>query len=153
MRCSGKRAETADERTTHPDTGALKTGNTPAWQLWAHLAQFGRHLQPTDWVLVGGQMVALSARCSLLCAAASVIGSLTAVQSWARSSWVPTTVAAVRDVGASLEDECSLQIGDRHQRRVGMPLTVTQDPWLRVDAALRADALGAWQTLAAGSTG
>ena len=37
----------------------LKTGNTPAWQLWAHLAQFARHLQPTDWVLVGGQMVAL----------------------------------------------------------------------------------------------
>ncbi len=35
----------------------LKTGNTPAWQLWAQLAQFARHLQPTDWVLVGGQMV------------------------------------------------------------------------------------------------
>ncbi len=32
----------------------LKTGSTPAWQLWAHLAQFARHLQPTDWVLVGG---------------------------------------------------------------------------------------------------
>ena len=35
----------------------LKTGNTPAWQLWAHLAhlaQFARHLQPTDWVLAGG---------------------------------------------------------------------------------------------------
>ena len=37
----------------------LKTGNSPAWQLWAQLAQFARHLQPTDWVLVGGQMVAL----------------------------------------------------------------------------------------------
>ena len=37
----------------------LKTGNTPAWQLWAQLAQFARHLRPTDWVLVGGQMVAL----------------------------------------------------------------------------------------------
>ena len=40
----------------------LKTGNTPAWQLWAQLAQFARHLQPTDWVLVGGQMVALHCR-------------------------------------------------------------------------------------------
>jgi hypothetical protein len=37
----------------------LTTGDTPAWQLWAQLAQFARHLQPTDWVLVGGQMVAL----------------------------------------------------------------------------------------------
>ena len=112
------------------------------------------HPQPTDWVLVGGQMVALSARCSLLSsAAASVTGSLTAVQSWARSELVRTTVATVSDVGASLEDECSLQIGDRRQRRVGMPLTFRLDPWLRTDAARRADALEAWQSLAAGRNG
>ena len=41
----------------------------------------------------------------------------------------------------------------RALRRVGMPHTVTQDPWLRVDAALRADALEAWQTLTTRSTG
>ena len=40
----------------------------------------------------------------------------------------------------------------RALRRVAMPLAITQDPWLRVDAALRADALEAWRTLVTGST-
>ena len=41
----------------------------------------------------------------------------------------------------------------RALRCVGMPLRVTQDPWLRIDAAPRADVFEAWQTLAAGGAG
>jgi hypothetical protein len=40
----------------------------------------------------------------------------------------------------------------RALRKVDMPLTVTQDPWLRLDAALRHGAVEAWETLTAGTT-
>ncbi len=37
----------------------LHETDTPAWQLWAQLATLAHHLKPGDWILVGGQMVAL----------------------------------------------------------------------------------------------
>jgi predicted nucleotidyltransferase len=37
----------------------LHAGDTPAWQLWSQLVELSRHLEPDDWLLVGGQMVAL----------------------------------------------------------------------------------------------
>jgi hypothetical protein len=40
----------------------------------------------------------------------------------------------------------------RALRKVDMPLAVTQDPWLRLDAALRHGAVEAWETLTAGTT-
>ena len=38
---------------------ALHATSAPAWQLWAQVAQLSHHLQLGDWLLVGGQMVAL----------------------------------------------------------------------------------------------
>jgi hypothetical protein len=217
----------------------LKTGNTPAWQLWAQLAQFARHLQPTDWVLVGGQMVALHCHIAgitpgrattdidivanvlvnpnalFACRDAASALDLTAQPSannrrqhrFRNDSLVldvmvpdhlpkhlllrlagrdPVPIVPVPDLQGALVLKARAYLADsrdrgRHQfdlaqlctavddpmtlaaaldskelralSRVGMPLTVTQDPWLRVDAALRADALEAWQTLAVGSTG
>lgn len=239
----------------------LKTGNTPAWQLWAHLAQLAQHLQPNDWVLVGGQMVALHCHIAgntpgrattdidivanvlvnpdalFACRDAAAALNLTAqpsannrrqhrfrndslvldvmvpdhlpkhlllrlagrdpvpidggyralqraahcvISTEAGEAIVPVPdlqgalvlkarayVADSRDRGrhqfdlaqlcAAVDDPMTLAAALdskelRALRRVGMPLSVTQDPWLRVDAALRADALEAWQTLA-GSTG
>jgi hypothetical protein len=37
----------------------LRSGDTPARQLSTPVARLAQHLQPTDWVLVGGQIVAL----------------------------------------------------------------------------------------------
>jgi hypothetical protein len=38
---------------------ALGAASTPAWRLWAQVARLSYELQPDDWLLVGGQMVAL----------------------------------------------------------------------------------------------
>lgn len=38
---------------------ALHATATPAWQLWAQVAKLSNLLQPDDWLLIGGQMVAL----------------------------------------------------------------------------------------------
>lgn len=241
---------------------ALKTGNTPAWRLWSHLAQLAQHLQPTDWVLIGGQMVALHCHIAgiapgrvttdidivanvlvnpnalLACREAASALDLTAQPSatnrrqhrfrndslildvmvpdhmpkhlllrlagrdpvpieggyralqraaeCAISTEAGEAIVPVPDLQGALVLKARAYVADsrdrgRHQfdlaqlcaavddpmmlaaaldskelralRRVGMPLTVTQDPWLRIDATLRADALEAWQTLAAGSTG
>ena len=238
----------------------LKTGDTPAWQLWAHLAQLAQHLQPNDWVLVGGQMVALHCHIAgntpgrattdidivanvlvnpdalFACRDAAAALNLTAqpspnnrrqhrfrndslvldvmvpdhlpkhlllrlagrdpvpieggyralqraahcvISTEAGEAIVPVPdlqgalvlkarayVADSRDRGrhqfdlaqlcAAVDDPMTLAAALdskelRALRRVGMPLSVTQDPWLRVDAALRADALEAWQTLAGGA--
>jgi len=240
----------------------LKTGNTTAWQLWAHLAQLAQHLQPNDWVLVGGQMVALHCHIAgntpgrattdidivanvlvnpdalFACRDAAAALNLTAqpsannrrqhrfrndslvldvmvpdhlpkhlllrlagrdpvpieggyralqraahcvISTEAGDAIVPVPdlqgaivlkarayVADSRDRGrhqfdlaqlcAAVDDPMTLAAALdskelRALRRVGMPLSVTQDPWLRIDAARRADALEAWQTLAAGRTG
>lgn len=245
------------ERLT-PTPVALTIGTTPAWQLWAHLARFAGHLQPTDWVLVGGQMVALHCHIagitpgrattdidivanvlvnpSALFAcrdAASALdltaqpsgnnrrqhrfrndslvldvmvpdhlpkhlslriagrdpvpieGGYRALQRAARcaiTTEAGEAIVPVPDLQGALVLKARAYVADsrdrgRHQfdlaqlcaavhdpmalaaaldskelralRRVTMPLAVTQDPWLRVDAALRADALEAWQTLAA----
>lgn len=37
----------------------LHPSDTPAWQLWSQLVELSRHLELDDWLLVGGQMVAL----------------------------------------------------------------------------------------------
>jgi len=37
----------------------LGASDTSAWEVWAQLVEFSRHLELADWVLVGGQMVAL----------------------------------------------------------------------------------------------
>jgi len=34
----------------------LHAADTPAWQMWSQLVELSRHLQPDDWLLVGGQM-------------------------------------------------------------------------------------------------
>lgn len=189
----------------------LMIGNTPAWQLWAQLAQFARHLQPTDWVLVGGQMVALhchvagitpgrattdidivAKHLSLRLAGRDPVpieGGYRALQRAAQcaiSTEAGEAIVPVPDLQGAFVLKARAYVADsrdrgRHQfdlaqlctavhdpmtlaaaldrkelralRRVGMPLTVTQDPWLRIDTALRADALEAWQTLASGSAG
>ena len=241
---------------------SLKTADTPAWQLWAHLAQLAQHLQPNDWVLVGGQMVALHCHIAgitpgrattdidivanvlvnpdslFACRDAAAELNLTAQPSannrrqhrfrndslvldvmvpdhmpkhlllrlagrdpvpieggyralqraahCAISTEAGDAIVPVPDLQGAIVLKARAYVADsrdrgRHQfdlaqlcaavddpmmlaaaldtrelralRRVGMPLTVTQDPWLRIDAALRADALEAWQTLAAASTG
>jgi len=241
---------------------SLKAADTPAWQLWAHLAQLAQHLQPTDWVLVGGQMVALHCHIAgitpgrattdidivanvlvnpnalFACRDAAAALNLTAQPSannrrqhrfrnnnlvldvmvpdhmpkhllmrlagrdpvpieggyralqraaqCAISTEAGDAIVPVPDLQGALVLKARAYIADsrdrgRHQfdlaqlcaaihdpmtvaagldykerralRRVDMPLTVTQDPWLRIDTALRADALEAWQTLAAGSVG
>jgi predicted nucleotidyltransferase len=38
---------------------SLLQSDTAEWKLWALVAEFGSHLDPTQWVLIGGQMVAL----------------------------------------------------------------------------------------------
>ena len=245
-----------------PTPVSMKTGDTPAWQLWAHLAQFARYLQPTDWVLVGGQMVALHCHIAgvtpgrattdidivanllvnpnalFACRDAASALDLTpqrsannrrqhrfrndnfvldvmvpdhmpkhlvlrlagrdpvpieggyralqraaqcAMSTEAGDAIVPVPdlqgalvlkarayVADSRDRGrhlfdlaqlcAAVDDPMKLAVALdskelRALRRVEMPLTITQDPWLRVDAALRADALEAWQTLTVGRIG
>jgi predicted nucleotidyltransferase len=37
----------------------LLQSETPEWKLWSLVAEFSSHIDPTQWVLVGGQMVAL----------------------------------------------------------------------------------------------
>lgn len=44
-----------------PEPVALRKTDTADWRLWGQLAELARHLDPEDWVLVGGQMVALHA--------------------------------------------------------------------------------------------
>lgn len=241
---------------------SLKAADTPAWQLWVHLAQLAQHLQPTDWVLVGGQMVALHCHIAgstpgrattdidivanvlvnpnalFACRDAAAALNLTAQPSannrrqhrfrnnnlvldvmvpdhmpkhllmrlagrdpvpieggyralqraaqCAISTEGGEAIVPVPDLQGALVLKARAYIADsrdrgRHQfdlaqlcaaihdpmtlaagldskelralRRVEMPLTLNQDPWLRIDTALRADALEAWQTLAAGSVG
>jgi len=38
---------------------SLLRSETPEWKLWSLVAEFSSHIDPTQWVLVGGQMVAL----------------------------------------------------------------------------------------------
>lgn len=38
---------------------SLVAADTPAWRLWQQLARLSQLLEPSDWLLVGGQMVAL----------------------------------------------------------------------------------------------
>jgi hypothetical protein len=38
---------------------SLLRSDTPEWKLWATLAELSSHLVPDQWILVGGQMVAL----------------------------------------------------------------------------------------------
>lgn len=37
----------------------LLTPDTPAWRMWSQLVELSRHLHLDDWLLIGGQMVAL----------------------------------------------------------------------------------------------
>ena len=38
---------------------SLSEGDTPTWAMWSKLVELSRHLRLDDWLLVGGQMVAL----------------------------------------------------------------------------------------------
>jgi hypothetical protein len=42
-----------------PEPIPLRRVDTPAWRVWANLAELSRHLKSEQWALVGGQMVAL----------------------------------------------------------------------------------------------
>ena len=41
------------------DRVSLLRPDTPEWKLWSLVAEFSSHLDPTQWALIGGQMVAL----------------------------------------------------------------------------------------------
>jgi predicted nucleotidyltransferase len=41
------------------DPVSLLRPDTPEWKLWSLVAEFSSHLDPTQWALIGGQMVAL----------------------------------------------------------------------------------------------
>ena len=91
----------------------LKTGDTPAWQLWAHLAQLAQHLQPNDWVLVGGQMVAL--HCHI---AGNTPGRATTdIDIVANVLVNPDALFACRDAAAALNLTAQPSANNRRQHR------------------------------------
>ena len=248
------------ERLT-PAPVSLTSGDTPAWQLWAQVARLAQHLQPTDWVLVGGQMVVLHCHiagvtpgratididivanvlvnpnalfaCRNAAAALDlepqpsannrrqhrfrneslvldvlipdhmpkhmllrvagrdpvpITGGYRALQRAAQceiSTEAGEAIVPIPDLQGALVLKARAYVADsrdrgRHQfdlaqlcaaiddpmtlagtldnkelralRKVDMPLAVTQDPWLRLDAALRHGAVEAWETLTAGTT-
>jgi predicted nucleotidyltransferase len=239
----------------------LRNGDTPAWQLWAQVARLAQHLQPTDWVLVGGQMVALHCHIAgvtpgratididivanvlvnpnalFACRSAAaaldlepqpsannrrqhrfrndnlvldvmvpdhmpkhmllrmagrepvpIAGGYRALQRAAQcdiSTEAGEAIVPIPDMQGALVLKARAYIADsrdrgRHQfdlaqlcaaiddpitlagtldnkelralRKVDMPLAITQDPWLRLDAALRPDAVEAWETLITDTT-
>jgi len=101
---------------TEPLTDApvlLTAGTTPAWQLWSQLALFAGHLRPTDWVLVGGQMVALH------CHIAGVTpGRVTTdIDIVANVLVNPNALAACRHAAAALDLTAQPSADNRRQHR------------------------------------
>ncbi len=92
---------------------ALHAADTPAWQMWAQLVEFSRHLQLDDWLLVGGQMVAL--HCHL---AGLVPGRVTTdVDVIANVVTTNRALSACREAARAMQLEPQPSIDDRRQHR------------------------------------
>ena len=92
---------------------ALHATATPAWQLWAQAAQLSHHLQPADWLLVGGQMVAL--HCHL--AGITPGRATTDIDVVANIVVTPDALFACREAARALNLEPQPSVDGHHQHR------------------------------------
>jgi predicted nucleotidyltransferase len=92
---------------------SLHATDTPAWQLWSQLVELSRHLHIDDWLLVGGQMVAL--HCHL--AGITPGRATTDIDVVANVVTTARALSACREAARAMKLEPEPSVDDRRQHR------------------------------------
>ena len=91
----------------------LHATDTPSWQMWSQLVELSRHLQPDDWLLVGGQMVVLH------CHLADIVPGRTTTDIDVLTNVVTTSgaLSACREAARAMNLEPEPTVDNRRQHR------------------------------------